>query len=51
MDSPAWIAVAVGATMAFGAGALVSYVSGNHRRGWPAIPGRRWVQSTLGRIR
>jgi hypothetical protein len=51
MDSPAWIAVAVGATMAFGAGALVSYVSGNPRRGWTAIPGRRWLQSTLRRIR
>lgn len=35
IDSPAWIAMAVGATFAFGAGALVSYF-GSH--GFQASP-------------
>jgi hypothetical protein len=49
LDSPAWIAVAVGATMAFGAGALVSYVGAGRRLSWTAIPGR-WLQSTWRRL-
>ncbi len=42
IDSPAWIAMAVGATMAFGAGALVSYV-GVRGDGWMPLRGRRRV--------
>jgi hypothetical protein len=50
-DPPAWFALAVGTTMAFGAGALASYVAGSRRPRWPAIPGRRWLQSTLRHLR
>jgi hypothetical protein len=50
IDSPAWIAVAVGATMAFGVGALVSYVGAGRRPSWPALPGREWLQETWRRL-
>lgn len=50
IDSPAWIAVAVGATMAFGVGALVSYVGAGRRPSWPAFPGRDWLQETWRRL-
>ncbi len=50
IDSPAWIAMAVGATMAFGAGALVSYVGAGRHRSWPSILGRRWLQQTWRRL-
>jgi hypothetical protein len=50
IDSPAWIAVAVGATVAFGAGALVSYVGARRRPAWPAAAARRWLQETWRRV-
>jgi uncharacterized protein (DUF2062 family) len=50
IDSPALIAMAVGATMAFGAGALVSYV-GARRDAWtPLRQGRRSLQKTWKRL-
>jgi hypothetical protein len=50
IDSPAWIAVAVGATMAFGVGALVSYVGAGRRPSWSPLPGREWLQETWRRL-
>ena len=50
VDSPAWIAVAVGATMAFGVGALVSYVGAGRRSSDFAGPARRWLQETWRRL-
>ena len=44
IDSPAWVAMAVGATMAFGAGALVSYLGARPRPSWTAMLGRRLQQ-------
>ena len=44
IDSPAWITMAVGATMAFGAGALVSYLGARPRPSWTAMLGRRLQQ-------
>ena len=46
IDSPAWIAMAVGATLAFGAGALVSYFGSRGFQASPLILGRGRVEET-----
>ena len=50
IDSPAWIAMAVGATFAFGAGALVSYFGSHRFHGSPPILGQRRVGETWKRL-
>jgi hypothetical protein len=50
IDSPAWIAMAVGATFAFGAGVLVSYFGSHGFQVSPPILGRRQVAETWKRL-